>query len=622
MFATHGRVLLTLNLKVVAFLFFSLIFSLAVKSQAPVNDSVATFKNDSCNANIISGILFNELVFTKKTDRRINLKLTGSEYHYIILKMDAEKKLNDQYLSLDNTSLDEVRIYKIKTGGRAILLYKGGQFIPYQKNRNYVWHTTPVDIGTTPSLYVIVVRAAQKYINIRYGLTDHNELENSYEKYDRIVFFYLGIAFMISAIILLALFLFKKKVFAVYFGYMLCISFWIIDHYGRVFPYLYPRMPFINEIAKPLSSLAAAFLLLTVQKLIFKQNLKDNLKLLTLINYLRTYLLFIMVLIFVMLIPAVHGILRAVLIGLWHSGLIFSIGLIAFIPLHFIRTGKLAKIFSLAMLAICLTTLIQLLANSGFITNYFISEHGMALGSLSENSIMAFGLLYGLLVERRDKELQLLRLEEEKTIMLRKLISVQDHERKRIAGDLHDNLGPLLAALKINFRRILSVKEEQKQMELINKTEDIIDDSIIEIRNIAHNLMPKNLSSNGLINTLSGYFEDMEQLYGKKIVFNHEVQSIFDPELQINIYWIICELVMNAARHSDAEMITVSIHSDSGLLSIFVQDNGQGFDLKQNGNKKAMGIQNAENRVDIFKGNFNLRSEVGRGTTVNIEIPI
>ena len=274
------------------------------------------------------------------------------------------------------------------------------------------------------------------------------------------------------------------------------------------------------------------------------------------------------------------------------------------------------------MLVICLTTLVQLFANFGLITNYFINEHGMALGSLMENSIMAFGLLYGLLIERKNKNSQLLALEEQQTETLKKLISVQDNERKRIAGDLHDNIGPLLAALKINFRRFINVKDEQKQRELMQKTEDIIDDSIFEIRNVAHNLMPKNLSSNGLINTLSDYFKDMEQLYSKKIVFNHDVQSIFEPQLQMNIYRIVSELVMNAARHSDADTITVCLHSEFKLVSIFIEDNGRGFKIKPNGNRKSLGIQSAESRVNYLKGKFNLQSEVGKGTKVNIEIPL
>ena len=604
-------------------IFFTFLFSFTGRSQpAAVNDSIARFPNDSCNARIISQIKFNELSFTKKNNRRINPGLTGSEYHFIVLKVSAGKKLSEQYLSIDNTSLDLVRIYKIESNYTPTLLYEGGQSVPFRENRNYVWHTAPIDVGPAPSLYLIVAQAAQKNINVQYCLQNRDNLLKQYLRYDRLVFFYVGIAFMISAIILLAVFLFKEKVFAVYFGYMLCISFWIIEHYGKVFPYLYPGMPVINEIAKPLSSLGAAFLLLTVQKLIFKQNLKNSPRLLNVINYLRGFLIAMCVLIFLLLIPSVADVLKAILIDLWHAGLIFSIGLIAFIPLHFIRSGKLAKIFSLAMLVICLTTLVQLFANFGLITNYFINEHGMALGSLMENSIMAFGLLYGLLIERKNKNSQLLALEEQQTETLKKLISVQDNERKRIAGDLHDNIGPLLAALKINFRRFINVKDEQKQRELMQKTEDIIDDSIFEIRNVAHNLMPKNLSSNGLINTLSDYFKDMEQLYSKKIVFNHDVQSIFEPQLQMNIYRIVSELVMNAARHSDADTITVCLHSEFKLVSIFIEDNGRGFKIKPNGNRKSLGLQSAESRVNYLKGKFNLQSDVGNGTKAIIEIPL
>jgi len=180
----------------------------------------------------------------------------------------------------------------------------------------------------------------------------------------------------------------------------------------------------------------------------------------------------------------------------------------------------------------------------------------------------------------------------------------------------------LLAALKINFRRIINVKEEQQQLELVEKTEEIIDDSIIEIRNVAHNLMPKSLSSKGLINTLHDYFADIEQLYNKRIIFTHEVQSIFEPELQINIYRVISELLLNAAKHSNAKIITVSVQADFKTVSIDVHDDGQGFSSKLNGNKKSLGIQSAESRINFLKGKFCLQSEPGNGTTVHIEIPL
>ena len=590
--------------------------------QVSINDSISKIVNNSNPGLGWQQISIGRLHFTKNKNHNINFGFTGSEFHYIILKVNSQKTLYNRFLSIDNTSLDTISIYRIHENGKDSLLYIGGELVPFDRNRNFVWHTTPIEISKTPSYYGIAVKSSQKNINFNYEINEQNELFQNYQGYERIVFFFMGMAFMISAIILLAFFLFKKTVFAAYLAYMICISAWIISHYGKIYPSLHPQIPAINNISKPLFSLGAGLFLLIVLQLVFSQNLQKEKLLVQVIKWTKLVLLITIAFMFWLLIPQLNSGFRAVLFSLWHIELLFLIALIIFIPFHFFKENSIAKIFSVAMLVICVMTLIQLFANAGFVRNYFLNEHGMALAILIENSIMAFGLFYGLLEERKNKDLQVLALEAEQTSTLKKLITLQDQERKRIAGDLHDNIGPLLAALKINFRRIINVKEEQKQLELVQKTENIIDDSIIEIRNIAHNLMPKSLSSKGLINTLSGYFEDMEQLYGKKILFNHNVQSIFEPELQMNIYRITSELVMNAAKHSDAEIISVCISSEKSLLSLFIQDNGRGFDLKHNGNKNSLGIQSAISRVNFLKGKIQLKSNPGKGSTVNIEIPL
>jgi signal transduction histidine kinase len=326
--------------------------------------------------------------------------------------------------------------------------------------------------------------------------------------------------------------------------------------------------------------------------------------------------------IFLLLIPNLNDTMRYFLMIAWHVVLIITLCLIALTPVSFIRTGATAKIFSSAMFVICTVTLIQLLTNSGLINNFFVGEHGITLGSLLENIILAFGLFYNLLQERKQREEQVLALELEQAQTLKKLISVQDNERKRIAGDLHDNIGPLLAALKINFRRITNAKENGALNGLASKTELIIDESIAEIHNVALNLMPKGLSSNGLINTLQEYFESIEQIYNKPIIFNHQVESILNPELQINLYRIICELTLNSARHSDACNITVGIHVDEKNVSLYIHDDGKGFQIRPAENKKSLGLQNAQSRVSCMKGTFDLQTQSGKGTQINIRIPL
>ena len=601
-------------------LFLCGIFSYSFAQRLRFYDSVATINSNSRPEEVIDKLDLSKVHFARKPENRINFRLVGDEYKYILLKLKIVADA-DAYLSIDNTSLDTVSIYSIDEEGNLHKIYLAGALVPFDMNREFVWHT--VSLNENPSsFYLIALKSPQKNINVRYEILSRDQLEQKYQSHDRMIFFYTGIVCLIVIVILLAFILFKKAVFATYLGYILCAFTWIISHYGYVFPYLYPRLPVINEIAKPVSSLGAGFFLLMVMKQVFRQQIASRKIFEKYINTTLYILPIIIGLMFLLLIPNLHNLIRYFLMIGWHAVLIITLGMIAMTPISFIRSGATAKIFSSAMFVICTMAVIQLLTNSGLINNFFVGEHGITLGSLVENIILAFGLFYNLLQERKQREEQVLALELEQAQTLKKLITVQDNERKRIAGDLHDNIGPLLAALKINFRRITSAKERDALNGLASKTELIIDESIAEIHNVALNLMPKGLSSNGLINTLQEYFESIEQIYNKHIVFNHEVESILNSELQINLYRIICELTLNSARHSDACNITVGIHVNEKNVSLYIRDDGKGFQIRPGENKKSLGLQNAQNRVSCMKGTFDLQTQSGKGTQINIRIPL
>jgi two-component system, NarL family, sensor kinase len=238
-----------------------------------------------------------------------------------------------------------------------------------------------------------------------------------------------------------------------------------------------------------------------------------------------------------------------------------------------------------------------------------------------EIAIMGFGLFYGFYKEKKESEKQVFELEKERTETLQRLIMVQDNERKRIATDLHDNLGPLLAALKINFRRIVNSGDNHKE-ELVEKTEMIIDDSLAEIRNVAHNLMPKGLSANGLVNTLNDYFTGIQQLYKKQIHFEHAIDTAIPAELQTNLYRIICELLLNAVKHSGATLIGVTIKTGAAMIMVNIRDDGQGFEYQPDDENKTFGLHSSESRVHYLKGTFHLQTHKGKGTLIEISIPL
>ena len=157
---------------------------------------------------------------------------------------------------------------------------------------------------------------------------------------------------------------------------------------------------------------------------------------------------------------------------------------------------------------------------------------------------------------------------------------------------------------------------------IATSAESIIDDSIGEIRNIAHNLMPKSLSSKGLINALTDYFDNLQQVYHKEVEFSHDIQVVFTPDLQINLYRIISELVLNAAKHSNARMISITIKTMETIIFLQIKDNGQGFLSKPDELQKSMGLQNITDRLWYLQGTFTLQSLPDKGTAIDIIIPL
>ncbi|MEO6232680.1 MAG: 7TM diverse intracellular signaling domain-containing protein [Ferruginibacter sp.] len=598
-----------------------LIFSGQVSGQSTINDSGYYFKSDQIPAALIDTLYPEKIPFKLIPEKRVVTNLAENEYHYLLLKLSSATEIKDAVLSIDNTSLDTVNIYKLEKDRSAKLLYQGGALMPYTKSRNYTWHTAKLDIDNTPSFYLIAMKSALKNINTRYEILPAPVLQKKYEVYQRFVYFYLGISAVIAFVILLTFYLFKEPVFGAYLGYVVCTSGWILTHYGIIFPLLHPQIPMINEVIKPLTSLGSSVFLTKVLSMVFAEQLEKEKWLRVLLRFSIYILVTLTIAILLLLTPIVPKLVKLTLVIAWQLALYLSIVAIVFTPIYLIRSGYIARVFSIAVSILTGMVIVQQLANLGFIHSFFINEHGMMLASLLDVTIMTLGLFHTFLHEKRTRDKQLIELERDRNETLKKLITVQDYERERIAADLHDNLGPLLAALKINFRRIINTGENLHE-ELVGKTESIIDDSIAEIRNVAHNLMPKGLSSNGLVNTLNEYFESIEQLYQKRLLFKHDINTTINADMQTNLYRIICELVLNAARHSKAVCINICIQTTEHYITVTISDDGQGFPKKAKQRGDSLGLHSAESRVRYMKGTFSLVSAQKTGTLIDIEIPL
>ncbi|MNL37659.1 Sensor histidine kinase ComP [compost metagenome] len=155
---------------------------------------------------------------------------------------------------------------------------------------------------------------------------------------------------------------------------------------------------------------------------------------------------------------------------------------------------------------------------------------------------------------------------------------------------------------------------------------DMLDSSIQEMRRVAHNMMPEILVKYGLDTALKEFCTEMNN--SGVIHINYQSMGMNNTNIQqttaVTIYRIIQELVNNSIKHAKAGNVLVQLHQSEQekLLAVTVEDDGNGFDIDQLKQSEGMGWLNIRNRIEFLKGKVDLRSEPGKGTSIMIEINI
>jgi two-component system, NarL family, sensor kinase len=227
-------------------------------------------------------------------------------------------------------------------------------------------------------------------------------------------------------------------------------------------------------------------------------------------------------------------------------------------------------------------------------------------------------IIYRKILNKKEKMLALqkiLQLEQEKKLVAtQSVLEGETAERTRLAKDLHDGLGGMLSVVKLNLNGMKNYSVlDTDNVEQFNKTVNMLDNSIKELRRIAHHMMPESLLRYGLKASLSDFCNAVPNVAFH--YFGNEQR--IDSNLEILIYRSAHELVNNALKHSNASQINVQIVQEPDRLSLTVQDNGVGFDPKIQ--TSGMGLKSISDRVSTFNGKMNVYAEPQKGTEINIE---
>jgi signal transduction histidine kinase len=228
--------------------------------------------------------------------------------------------------------------------------------------------------------------------------------------------------------------------------------------------------------------------------------------------------------------------------------------------------------------------------------------------------------------ERKRNKAEIDRLiSEQETKSLNAMMEGQEKERERIAADLHDRLGGMMATVKLLFSSLNKKVDtlETTSRENFGKATQLLDESISEIRKVAHNITSGVLRQFGLVTALGDLLKTIESAQHLKVEFvTHQLEERLDANVEIELYRIVQELVSNCLNHAQASLLSVQLTRQQEVLSLMVEDNGVGFHFDKPQRKKGMGLANVERRVKALKGRMDLDSKPGRGTIINIEIPL
>ncbi|WP_170064011.1 tetratricopeptide repeat-containing sensor histidine kinase [Jejuia pallidilutea] len=210
-------------------------------------------------------------------------------------------------------------------------------------------------------------------------------------------------------------------------------------------------------------------------------------------------------------------------------------------------------------------------------------------------------------------------LKEQELISIDAMIEGQEKERQRIANDLHDDLGGLMASVKLHF----NVLKEKQTPELFNKTTTLIDEAYKKIRSVAHSKNSGVIAKQGLLVAVKNMANKISVANKLTLqVIDHGLENRLENSLELTIFRIIQELITNVIKHAEATEVTIHLTNHEDTLNIMVEDDGKGFNPNQITTKnKGMGISSIDKRVEHLGGTMTIESEPKKGTTVIIDIP-
>lgn len=206
--------------------------------------------------------------------------------------------------------------------------------------------------------------------------------------------------------------------------------------------------------------------------------------------------------------------------------------------------------------------------------------------------------------------------------LLNAVIESQEIERKRIGGDLHDEIGGTLSAIKLMLN---AAKQQTDSQEVLQSAKQLIDKMIIDVRNISHDLSPPGLTMFGLYHSIDTFVSLLNKTGEIKVNITHEPfieDRILTEKVELALFRVVTQLIANTLKHAKASEINIIFKPQNDILHLLYEDNGKGFDISILEEQHGIGMQNIKSRLQMIDATYTLESKPFEGFKMNISYPI
>ncbi len=255
-----------------------------------------------------------------------------------------------------------------------------------------------------------------------------------------------------------------------------------------------------------------------------------------------------------------------------------------------------------------------------------INQQQVIILAISICSLLSLGLVFLYFSRKKNalKNEMATAILKEKNNAAMAILAAEEKERKRIASDLHDGIGQMMSAVKMNLSslayKLTSLTPQEAA--LLEKTMALTDESCKEVRTVSHNMMPNALLKSGLSSAIKTFVDKIDHKKLKVNLHSEGLDNRLPDTVEIVLYRVIQETVNNVIKHAKANQLDIAIIKDVDGLSCTIEDNGIGFNFNDKNLTEGIGLKNIQARITYLQGTVEWDAIPNKGTLVSIHIPM